>query len=123
MRHKPSALATGEIGEAIAAQYLKSLGYRVIETNVRCQGGEIDVVAWHGRTLVFVEVKTRKHTSRELALQAVDQRKQRRLLRAARSYLARTQLAPAETRFDLVIVTGTGENTQCELILGAFEDA
>jgi putative endonuclease len=50
----------GRLGEDLACQHLQRLGFRVLERNVRTRGGEIDVIAFDGRTLVFAEVKTRR---------------------------------------------------------------
>jgi len=50
---------TGNRGEAIAAEYLQKKGYKIIERNFRTRFGEIDIVCWDGKILVFVEVKTK----------------------------------------------------------------
>ncbi|CAG0930904.1 partial hypothetical protein, partial [Planctomycetaceae bacterium] len=52
-------LAIGKQGEDEAAAFLEGKGYAVLERNYRCRYGEIDIVARDGRTVVFVEVKTR----------------------------------------------------------------
>ncbi|GBD26408.1 hypothetical protein HRbin30_01740 [bacterium HR30] len=122
MRRKATSAATGAVGEAIACRFLESRGYRVIDRNVFCRAGELDLVAWQGDTLVFVEVKTRTSEGLRATVESVHPGKQRRLLRAAEAYLARAGLCPRETRFDVVIVTGVGEETSCTLIIGAFED-
>ena len=49
---------TAALGEAAAAQYLAHVGYTIVERNYRCRTGEIDLVAWDGDQLVFVEVRT-----------------------------------------------------------------
>ena len=49
-------LSLGRMGEGVAAKILKGAGYRIIERNYRCRGGEIDLVALDGKTVVFVEV-------------------------------------------------------------------
>ena len=53
--------AMGQRGENVAARYLRNLGYKIIVRNFRCELGEIDIVAKDGKTLVFVEVKTRAY--------------------------------------------------------------
>ena len=53
----------GQRGEALAADYLRRMGYQVLATNFRCQWGEVDIVAMDGSTLVFVEVRTRRGAS------------------------------------------------------------
>ncbi|MBI2869957.1 MAG: YraN family protein, partial [Chloroflexi bacterium] len=51
---------TGQAGEALARRVLEERGYIIIETNYRCAGGEIDIIARDGETLVFVEVRAKK---------------------------------------------------------------
>jgi putative endonuclease len=122
MSRRTTSKATGHVGEAIAANFLESLGYRIVDRNVRFPVGELDLVAWHSGTLVFVEVKTRRKQGATSALAAVHTAKQRRLIRAAELYLSKTGLSPAETRFDVVIIEGVGEETTCTLVSRAFED-
>jgi putative endonuclease len=50
----------GALGEQLACEHFQRLGFRILERNVRTRGGEIDIVAFDGHTLVFVEVKTRR---------------------------------------------------------------
>ena len=51
--------ALGDRGENVAARYLRNRGFKIIVRNFRCELGEIDIIARDGKTLVFVEVKTR----------------------------------------------------------------
>src|SRR5689334_703283 len=78
-RHPVSNSTVGALAEAQAALYLERLGYRILTRNARLPGGEIDIVALDGRTLVFVEVKRRLRGSFGAALGAVDARKRTRL--------------------------------------------
>ncbi len=77
----------GTLGEACAAAYLQTAGYRILAQNVRADGVEIDLIALHARILVFVEVKTRRSTTHGRAEEAVDLRKQMRLVRGACAWL------------------------------------
>src|SRR5687767_10738712 len=52
----------GQHGEQMAVQFLQGQGYRIQHQNYRCRGGEVDIVAWDGPTLVFIEVKTKGQT-------------------------------------------------------------
>ncbi len=70
---------TGRLGEALAAQRLQELGWRVVATNWRCPRGEIDIIARDGEWLVLVEVRTRSNRTFGLPEESVDARKQRRL--------------------------------------------
>ena len=91
----------GERGEQVAARYLARRGYRILARRARDRLGEIDLVAVEGRTLVFVEVKTRRTHQPEVA---VDARKQRQLTRAALSFLKRHDLLECASRFDVIAI-------------------
>jgi len=95
----------GVRGERAAARYLKKLGYIVVARGDRSRFGELDVVAVDGRTVVFVEVKTRRSAALDHPADAVHGDKQRRLTRAATAYLKRHRLLDYPVRFDVVAVT------------------
>ncbi len=82
----------GADGERIARAHLEWLGWRVVASNFRCTGGEIDLVAEEpveaGAVLVFVEVKTRRGESHGSGIESVDARKVERLRGVALAYLA-----------------------------------
>src|SRR5689334_24903034 len=86
--HKP----LGRRGEDTAARYLKRLGYTIVARAHRDNIGEIDLIAVDGRTIVFVEVKTRTTHDAGHPADAVDDLKQRRLTRLALSYMKRHDL-------------------------------
>jgi putative endonuclease len=109
----------GRVAEEAAVRWLLAHGYRVVERNHRNAGGEIDVVAWEGETLCFVEVKARADTRHGPAVSAVGWDKRRRLARAAAMYLALRRLEPA-CRFDVLAVEGGGEGWQITLFRNAF---
>ncbi len=104
---RPATTPKGREGEEAAARFLESRGLTVLERNVRAGGGEIDLVAAEGSTLVFIEVKWRKDAARGTPAEAVTPAKRRRLLSAARSFLAEN---PADwrrdVRFDVVAIEG-----------------
>ncbi|NUQ61235.1 MAG: YraN family protein [Pirellulales bacterium] len=95
----------GRRGEKAAARYLRRLGYRIVSHSDRSGPGEIDLVAVDGRTVVFVEVKTRQSGDAGHPSEAVDDAKQRRLTRLALAYLKRHGLLEQPARFDIVAVT------------------
>jgi putative endonuclease len=100
-------LSLGERGERAAAKFLRRIGYKIIS---RGGGrGELDVVAVDGRTLVFVEVKTRRGDDAGSPQAAVDLEKQRRITRAAARFLKRHELLDHSARFDVVAVTWPAE--------------
>jgi putative endonuclease len=105
--------ALGERGEALALEYLERAGYRIVAANFSLPIGrntrdviinaEIDLVAYDGPTLCFIEVKTR--ASDEVAPQTnVDLRKRRQVARAARGYRSMFGLLSAPHRYDVVTV-------------------
>lgn len=109
----------GRLAEEEAVRWLAEHGYRLVETNVRTSYGEIDVVAWSGDTLCFLEIKARSSQGYGGGLEAVDARKQRRLARAASAYLARLRHTPA-CRFDVLALEQEGERWAYRLVTDAF---
>ena len=107
-------LALGERGEALAAAHLERAGYRLVAANFKLPVGrnlrgaivqaEIDLVAYEGEVLCFVEVKTRASDWFAAPEQNVDRRKQRQITRAARVYRRTFGLNAAPYRYDVVSV-------------------
>ena len=77
----------GKLGEDFAANFLMTKGFKIIFRNWRCRHLEVDIVAMDANTLVFVEVKTRHSNSMTTASEAVDKRKQLRIIKTASAYL------------------------------------
>ena len=100
---RPATL--GQRGEAVAAKYLRRRGYKIVAHGSRGALGELDLVAVAGRTIVFVEVKTRRSQDAGHPAEAVDDDKQRRLTRLAVGYLRRHGLLEYPARFDVIAVT------------------
>lgn len=101
------AQAWGKRAEDAAAEHVARLGMRVLARNLRGHGGEIDIVAQDGETIVFIEVKARTGRTFGSALSAVDARKRRRLRATADDYLQ--FIAPqAKARFDVLTVEASG---------------
>ena len=96
--------ATGIRGEEEAARFLARCGYAILDKNVRTRAGEIDLVAKEGKTLVFVEVKTRRDLAGDPPQAAVNTRKQNRLGKLALGYLKLRRLREMPCRFDVVAV-------------------
>ncbi|MCS6804587.1 MAG: YraN family protein [Acidobacteriota bacterium] len=125
MTQQPAHLTLGQRGERFAVEYLKHReGYRIVAQNFSVPlgrnrrnvviTGEIDIVAYDGETLVFVEVKTRSQETVATAASALDRPKQRTLSRAARAYRRLLHLDDAPYRYDLVTVVF--ENERCPTI-------
>jgi putative endonuclease len=107
-------LELGRRGEELAAAYLQRAGYRIVAANFSLPVGrnrvgalinvEIDLVAYEGETLCFIEVKSRASAWFALPEANVDRRKQRQIARAARAYRRMFDLGGAPYRYDVVTV-------------------
>lgn len=92
----------GKQGERAAAQYLQAHAYTVLHRNWRCRFGELDIVAEHLSTLVFVEVRTRSTISLGTAEESVNLRKQRQVRRIAQHFLHTEKRYDCSIRFDVI---------------------
>ncbi|HTO97450.1 MAG TPA: YraN family protein [Myxococcales bacterium] len=97
-------LRLGALGEEAAVKLLREGGYTIVGRNHRCPRGEIDVIAEKGDLLVFVEVRTRATSAFGGPEETVNARKQRRVIAAARDFLARRRGPPRAARFDVIAV-------------------
>jgi len=111
----------GRMGEDLAHRYLRDHGCTVVARNNRTRSGsgEIDLVAWHGGKLVFVEVKTRASAEFGEPESAVDEQKRLHLHRAAQDYARRANVEWERTRFDIVSIV-LGNKVRIEWIREAF---
>lgn len=114
-------LSLGRQGEEAAAAYLTRKGMKILERNLTTPVGEIDLVARHGRELVFVEVKTRRSEAFGTPAEAVGPRKQRQIVQTAKWYLNSGHGRGLQPRFDVVAVIIRGESLTIEHIPAAFE--
>ena len=116
-----AAMASGRRGEDLAHRFLQRHGYRVVARNYRPPGagGEIDLIAWHGGALVFVEVKSRASEEYGTPDRAVDRVKQEHIARAARDYARRAGVPLEHARFDVVNVV-MANPPQLEIVRDAF---
>jgi len=115
---------TGALGEEVAANFLIAHGYRILERNFRCKGGEVDLIVRSpgDKTLVFVEVKTRRTLSYGVPQLAVTPFKQRQISKAALTWLSIKALHDHNARFDVIaILLHTGKLPQIEHIQNAFD--
>jgi putative endonuclease len=108
-------MAEGRWAEDIACRYLRDKGYLIVARNWRWRGGEVDIIAKDGDTLVFVEVKGRRTPRYGSPLEAVDRRKRLHLWNSARAFLQGRIPAPA-VRFDVIGVGPAGVTH----VVGAF---
>ncbi|MFP4106977.1 MAG: YraN family protein [Phycisphaerae bacterium] len=126
-RRKPRPL--GERGERLARKLLKRSGCKILATNYRCSGGEIDLIVLEPNsrkepgsgTICFVEVKTRSTDKYTTPESAVDYKKARRVRKAAGHYLATRDTSDYNTRYDIVsIVIRNGEKPEIKHLKRAF---
>ena len=116
----------GILGEKLAAKYLKSNGFKIIESNIHQSHKEIDIIAYNKEYIVFVEVKTRS-VGKDLYCQygsaaaAVDRKKQNNLLFAANSYLSKNN-TDKQPRMDVIEVY-LDKQTQKLLNINHIENA
>jgi putative endonuclease len=117
-----STREAGAEAEEAACLFLGDLRLRVVERNFRVRGGEIDIVAREGDTLVFVEVRFREREEFGGPEESVGIAKRRRVITAAREYLRRVPSSSwKEARFDVVAVVGTGTEPVIRHYPGAFD--
>ena len=110
----------GDHGEDLAAAALKKQGFKILERNYTTPLGEIDLVARQGKTLVIVEVKTRKSTRFGSPQEAVSAAKQTKLRRLADYYMKDKRLTDSPVRFDVVAILLADTGPQIEIISNAF---
>ena len=110
----------GAAAEQAAADYLVQQGLRLVARNFHCRGGEIDLICEDRGCLVFVEVRLRGHRGFGGAAASITPAKQRRIVLAARHYLAGKP--ECNCRFDAVLLDGLNE-AQIEWIQNAFMES
>ena len=116
--------SVGSLGEEIASSHLTACGYRILERNFRCRGGEVDIIARDqvDNSLVFIEVKTRRGLTYGVPQLAVTPFKQRQISKAALTWLSKNRLHDTNARFDVIaILLHTDAAHSIEHIKNAFE--
>ncbi|MGJ1194898.1 YraN family protein [Sphingobacterium spiritivorum] len=111
-------LEQGKKGEQMALSHLTALGYQILALNWRTGKLEVDILAYDGDILVFVEVKTRSSNAHGEPADFVDIQKQRKLICAARTCIEKRG-HQGDIRFDIVSVY-LGEPAYIHLIKDAF---
>lgn len=132
-RGGPEHVELGRKGERTALQYLKKHeGYRIVAVNFRAPlgrglsgrriTGEIDLIAYDGDTLVFVEVKTRASDEVASPESAVGLGKQRQIARTARRYRQLMKVSEEPYRYDVVSIVPGPDGVRIDLRKGYFDD-
>ena len=110
----------GEIGENLACDELERRGYAIVARRYRRRGGEIDIVATDGPTVVFVEVKTRAGVEFGSGADAITWTKRRRMTATAIDFLMRHGLTNRPCRFDVVSIGLGGDGPAIVVYTNAF---
>ena len=135
--NRPAVLPTsalGTRGERLAAQFLKTQGYRLVLSNFKVPvgrnrrgaavTGEIDIVALDGETLCFVEVKTRASDEFASPLATVTRRKQRQIIRTAKVYRRIFEITRMNHRYDVVtVVLDPDAGPRLDLLKGVWSES
>lgn len=113
---------TGDFGEKVAADFLRSKGCRILARNFKApRGGEVDIIARDGKLLLFVEVKTRHISAKIRPLDAVDKPKQALIERGANAWLKQLGTRNLPWRFDVIEVRiEEGEKPKVNHVRDAF---
>jgi putative endonuclease len=111
----------GRRAEGLAAQYLRSRGWRILDRNWRFHHKELDLVAERDGLIAFVEVKARGPGTWGHPLDAITAAKRKELVRAARGWIARHGRREQSYRFDAVVVMAGRDRTLVEHIEGAWQ--
>ncbi len=115
---------TGILGEKLARDFLKKRGYHILDTNYRCPEGEIDIIAKHKDSLVFIEVRTKKSLEFGSPEESITLTKKERLRATAAHYQQTHNDLPLLWRIDVVAVEldQRGKLSRIELIENAVSD-
>ena len=100
----PTRIEVGVTGERLAVDYLKGLGYEILQRNFRCRQGEIDIIARRDDCLVFVEVRTKKGREFGTPEESITSSKKEKLIALAEAYLQTLASPPLSWRIDVVAV-------------------
>lgn len=117
--------ALGHLGEDRATEYLKSIGYEILDRNYRCKSGEIDIIAKDAQSncLVFAEVKSRRNNAYSAPSEAVNPSKQRKIIESCKQYLSANCPDEVNCRFDVMeVYYSNNQPVRVVHIIGAFCD-
>ncbi len=112
---------TGILGEKLAGDFLKKRGYHIVETNYRCPEGEVDIIARHKDSLVFIEVRTKRSREFGSPEESITPAKKEKLRTVAARYREAHDNLPPSWRIDMVAVelNQKGKPSRIELIENA----
>lgn len=111
----------GKLGEKLAQDFLLKKNYKILERNYRNKIGEIDLIALDKDLIVFVEVKTRTSSAFGYAYEAVDWKKQRKIIQVSSAYLNYKKIRNQQIRYDIVEVYLKDGRAKINHIENAFQ--
>ena len=111
----------GREGEERAEKFLRSVGYKVIERNFKTPFGEIDLIAYKKKVLVFIEVRARTSYNFGRPEESICQEKKKKISRVASLYLKAKKLNGVDCRFDVVVLLLRKNSYTIKLIENAFQ--
>ena len=111
----------GNAGENLAVNFLENHGYKILEKNFRIRAAEIDIIAEKDNTIIFVEVKTRSNIRKGTPAEAVNLRKQKKIIEAASVFLQDEKYFDKACRFDVIEIISEGKFFKVNHIENAFE--
>lgn len=117
---KISTSAKGKRAEELAAQYLQKKGWKILFTNYRIAGGEIDIIALDRKDIVIIEVKSGKQNSFELT-ESINFQKRKRLHQATERFLFQEKMQDRPVRFEIITVSMPDEKI-CHFTEEFFDD-
>lgn len=113
---------SGRLAELSAQRFLECQGLRLLNRNWSCRNGELDLVMLDGDTVVFIEVRYRRHAAWGGALESVDRRKQQKLIKAAQLFLQKEgRWSRHPCRFDVVAIESAEAAEKPNWIRNAFD--
>lgn len=111
----------GSLGERLAVKYLEGLGYKIIKTNFRIKGGEIDIIAVDNNILTFVEVKYYGKNNYFHPLEVITNKKMGNIISSAKKYYY-TNKIKKQCRYDVLAIENIGDKENYILIKDAFRE-
>lgn len=119
----PDRRATGKDGEQRALAFLKRRGFTILTTNYRFKTGEIDIIARKKALIAFIEVKTRLSTRYGYPEEAINKRRQRRMIQTAKHFLVSNKLYDKmDIRFDVLALLRNDTSFKIEYFENAFRE-
>lgn len=102
MKKQPQKIKTGALGEDIACEFISKKGYKILQRNFKARYGELDIIAIDGKTLVFIEVKTRTNLLFGTPEEAITPRKLHELIQTCQYYVILHPELPKLLRIDVI---------------------